>query len=156
MKIKYLPPSPNATVDFGYGEIGVNHVKNSDAGPLISAGFARHIPYRNYVERLATEATSQTAGSFQNVSVDEEWGFDGSCTQFRQAVIIFKRGSETIIYDGPTKDTPPSIVKKFHDATQPIVNPEWAEELRERERNKQLEQQSKERAMSAAIVYGRK
>ena len=110
MKIKYLPPSPNATVDFGYGEIGVNHVKNSDAGPLISAGFARHIPYRNYVERLAAEATSQTAGSFQNVSVDGvEWGFDGSLSQFRVPVIIKKEGSTTTIFCGPVAGTPAPI-----------------------------------------------
>ena len=128
MKIKYLPPSPNATVDFGYGEIGVNHVKNSDAGPLISAGFARHIPYRNYVERLAAEATSQTAGSFQNVSVDGvEWGFDGSLSQFRVPVIIKKEGSTTTIFCGPVAGTPAPIVKQFFEATnQPVNNAEGA------------------------------
>lgn len=122
------------------------------AQPLIDSGVAVQVPWKDFRERLAAEATSQTAGSFQNVSVDEEWGIDTSLTQFRQVVIIRKRGSETIIYDSPTKNTPPSIVKQFRDATQPTVSPEWAEELRDREKNKQLEQQSRERQAMRVIV----
>jgi len=151
MQIKYSEYHPDPNL-----RNVVRSIDNASGRAAIGSGLAVEVPYKTYQARLSAEGQQQTAGSFQNVSVDEEWGFDGSCTQFRRAVIIFKHGSETTIFDGPTKDTPPSIVKQFRDATQPIVNPEWAEELREREKNKQLEQQSKERAMSAAIVYGRK
>jgi hypothetical protein len=144
MKIRFLSGPRTGQID---------HSPNSQEMQLLAkAGIIEIIPYRDFRERLAAEATSQTAGSFQNVSVDEEWGFDGSCTQFRQPVIIFKRGSETLIYDGPTKNCPATIASQFRDATQPIVNPEWAEELRERERNKQLEQQRKERQAMRVIV----
>jgi len=109
----------------------VEHLDNATAKTLIAAGFAEHVPYKDFRERLAAESTSQTAGTVVSVSVvGTEWGFDGSCSQFRQPVIIFKRGSETTYYDAPVKDTPASIVKQFYEAVGTALTPEQIETIR--------------------------
>ena len=109
----------------------VEHIDNSTAKTLIAAGFAEHIPYKDFRERLAAEATSQTAGTVVSVGVAAvEWGFDGSCTQFKQPVIIFKRGSETTYYDGPVKDTPCAIVKQFYEAVGTALTDEQINAIR--------------------------
>jgi hypothetical protein len=123
MRIKYIAPSPRA------GE--VTHIDNATGRTLCAAGFAVEEKYRDFRERLAAEATSQTVGVVQNVNVvGEEWGIDTSLTRFRQVVIVFKRGSEEIIYDGPTKDTPPSIVKQFNEAVGTTLTAEQVEAFR--------------------------
>jgi len=39
----------------------VEHIDNATARTLIAAGFAEHVPYKDFRERLAAESTSQTA-----------------------------------------------------------------------------------------------
>jgi hypothetical protein len=109
----------------------VEHIDNATARTLIAAGFAEPVPYKDFRERLAAESTSQTAGTIVSVGVSgTAWGFDGSCSQFRQPVIIFKRGAETVYYDAPVKDTPAAIVKQFHEAVGTALTPEQIETIR--------------------------
>jgi hypothetical protein len=135
----------------------VEHLDNATAKTLIAAGFAEHVPYKDFRERLAAESTSQTAGTVVSVSVvGTEWGFDGSCSQFRQPVIIFKRGAETTYYDAPVKDTPASIVKQFYEAIGTALTPEQIETIRIAECNERAARIAQEQAEKLGMAKYRR
>src|ERR1019366_8956918 len=50
MKITFLSPSPKA------GQI--SHIENAAGHALVAAGLAEHIPWKDFRERLAAEATA--------------------------------------------------------------------------------------------------
>jgi len=135
----------------------VEHIDNATAKTLISAGFAEHVPYKDFRERLAAESTSQTAGTVVSVSVSgTEWGFDSSCSQFRQPVIIFKRGAETTYYDAPVKDTPASIVKQFHESVGTALTDEQLDAIRSAECKERDARQAAERAEKLGMAKYRR
>jgi hypothetical protein len=135
----------------------VEHIDNATARTLIAAGFAEHVPYKDFRERLAAESTSQTACTIVSVSVSgTEWGFDGSCSQFRQPVIIFKRGAETTYYDAPVKDTPASVVRQFYEAVGTALTDAQIETIRIAECNERAARIATEQAEKAAMAKYRR
>ena len=92
----------------------ITHLPAHVAQVLIASGQARHIPFKNAVERLNYEMSL-----LANAPVVVEWGVreaDGSAHSVN--VVIKTTGSEQIFYDAPPADAPDFIKVRFAAAQQ--------------------------------------
>jgi hypothetical protein len=91
MKIKFVSGPKAGTVE---------HLQPSIANVLIASGMAEHIPYKNYVERLAEEGrASQTAQDPAIVS----WGISLGNRNGKDFISArcSRPNCSTLVYDGP-------------------------------------------------------
>ncbi len=142
MRVRFINPSNKK---FGT----VEHIENTAGRTLIALGECEAVPYRDFRERLAAEASPAAA------PVQISWGVkeaDGSV--FSTPTIVKKVGSETFYFDGPPADCPPSIVAQYNELKN--VDPGAARAAIEKAKREQEEQERAERTRTRSLVVAGK
>jgi hypothetical protein len=113
MKIEYTQFAPDPALR---GK--TVHLPSSIAQPLIASGVAKHVPYKDFRERLAEEGASGNDPSnvVVNFYKDPEWGV---VQLVRKLVIIKKHGYETYRFESEEQAAaygcPASVLKNYRD-----------------------------------------
>lgn len=137
----------------------VEHVKPQVAETLIAAGFAEHVPYRNYVERLSEEtallaAAQQPDPNFvQGVQYSVRERQYGS-VNVGHAFIERRSGSETLFFDKLETipaDCPKNVIVRFLELNK-VGDPEVLAEKRIQEQYRQEAAARKQRETETAAA----
>jgi len=148
MKIRFLSPSPKA------GQ--VEHIQPHLAQPLIVAGLAEHIPYKNYRERLSEEASVGSDPSNTNANVvGVEWGVVQPTHPLNPPCIIRKTAHETLYFDGPPDEkkygkVPAGVLAQFRALKD---EPQPSGFSKEAAVKQEFEQREREKAGVAAVIH---
>jgi hypothetical protein len=99
---------------------------------LIASGQAVAVPYRDFRERLAAEATAASGAGHTDANVSGiEWGVNNKDPLNPSSIVrvIKRRGCETLFFSTPPDDAPAFIKQGFADLTA-TTTPEMLEALR--------------------------
>jgi hypothetical protein len=126
MKIKFLSGPCTGQID---------HAPNSQEIQLLAkAGIIEIIPWKDFRERLAAEASPAAKPVVA-------WGIrEASGSRYSQTRIVKTVGSDTYFLNAPTADTPPAIVARFNALVNIAKNQRTANDA-ERSRVEQGRQQ---------------
>jgi len=142
MRIKYREPSPKAGL--------TEHIDNVTGRLLVTSGLAEVVPYKDFRERLAAEASPSGPAPIP------EWGILEATTPLGQNAVIKRCGAETTYYGDPLpEDCPASIRERFALlAGRPTA--ETVQARKEAEQNRQFEQQAAEKVGLLRTIFAGK
>ena len=105
MKVRFLPPSPKAGT--------IEHLEPFRAQPLIDAGFAEEIKYKNHVERLAALEKKRAAAL---PPPTDQWAINESRHDPNSRFIVAHTSVNGVTYyDAPPADAPVHVKQRFAD-----------------------------------------